>query len=156
MAGVESAHIDQLLECLRPAIRSGRIDEPEHEQRGKFEIDSGCRGFETLPLLGSKFITLHDHHPIERGIDCSRGTPCRFQHNVNLLFFNWSPRLKITNGPAVTDYFFEFHWVSSIECQQTLTVRTFIEPIMTNPYVIFRGVYAERCEWAQVDNLHLQ
>src|SRR5215470_3684908 len=131
MAGVESAYIDQLLECLRPAIGSGRIDEPEHEQRGKFEIGSGCRGAQTIPLLWSQFITLHDYNPIEWGIDCSRGTPCRFQHDVNLFFFYWSPRLKITNGPAVTDYFFEFHWASSIDCQQTLTARSFAALRMT-------------------------
>src|SRR6266487_629843 len=148
MTGVEGAHIDQLLECPWPTIGSCGIDKPEHEQRGKFEIGSGCRGAQTLPLLGSQFITLHDHNPIEWGIDCSRGTACRFQHDVNLLFFHCSPWLKITNGPAVTDHFFEFHWVSSIDCQQTLTVRTFIEPTMTNPYEILR------C--AQDDNLYLQ
>jgi hypothetical protein len=109
VAGVEGAHIDQLLECPWPTIGSCRIDKPEHEQRGKFEIGSGCRCVQALPLLGSEFITLHDYDPIEWGIDCSRGTACRFQHNVNLLFFYWSPRLKITNGPAVTDDFFEFH-----------------------------------------------
>src|SRR6266700_4929515 len=134
MTGVEGAHIDQLLKCLRPTIGSCRIDKPEHEQRGKFEIGSGCRGAQTLPLFGSQFITLHDHNPIEWGIDCSRGTPCRFQHDVNLLFFDWSPRLKITNGPTVSDHLFEFHWASSINCEQTLTVRSFVAPTMTNPY----------------------
>src|SRR5215469_12090197 len=126
VTGVEGAHIDQLLECPWPTIGSCRVDEPEHEQRGKFEIGSCCRGAQALPLLGSQFITLHDYNPIEWGIDCSRGTPCRFQHDVNLFFFDWPPRLKITNGPAVTDYLFVFHWASSIDCQQTLTARSFV------------------------------
>src|SRR5215469_4429801 len=126
VTGIEGTHIDQPLECLWPTIEGGWVNEPEHEQRGKFEIGSGCRGAQTLPLLGSQLITLHDYNPIEWGIDCSRGTPCRLQHDVNLFFFYWSPRLKITNGPAVTDYFFEFHWASSIDCPQTLTARSFV------------------------------
>src|SRR6266851_6206776 len=134
MTGIEGTNIDQLLERPWPTIGGSRIDKPEHEQRGKIEISSGCRSTQTFPLLRSQFIPLHDHNPIEWGIDCSRGTSCRFQHDVNLLFFYWSPRLKITNGPAVTDYFFEFHWASSIECQQTLNVRSFIAPTITNTY----------------------
>src|SRR5437867_2446822 len=125
MTGIEGANIDQLLECPWPTIGSCRIDKPEHVQRGKIEISSGCRGAQTIPLLKSQLLTLHDHNPIEWGIDCSRGTPCRFQHDVNLLFFDWSPWLKITNGSAVTDYFFEFHWTSSIDCQHILTGRFF-------------------------------
>jgi hypothetical protein len=57
-------------------------------------------------------------------------------------------RLRLRDGSG--------DWVSSIERQQTLTVRTFIEPTMTNPYEILRGVYPECNEWAQDDNRRLQ
>src|SRR5712692_1826845 len=125
MAGIEGTNIDQLLERSGTTIGGGWVDKPEHVQRGKVKVGCGCRGSQTIPLLGSQLFSLHDNDSIPWRIDCSRGTPCRFQHDLNLLFFDWSPWLKITNGPTVTDYFFEFHWASSINCQQTLTGRFF-------------------------------
>src|SRR5205085_74683 len=95
-------------------IGGGRVDEPEHVQRGKVEVSCGCWSAQTVPLLEGQFIPLHNHDSIEWSVDSSRGEACCLQHDVDLLFFDWPPGLKIANGPTVADYFFEFHRDTSI------------------------------------------